>query len=73
MNWWKVLANMAIPALMLAGEAKKAEDTNNTGKDDAIGATLVYIADLLNALINGKPLPKAPDALKAAEGTILKA
>jgi hypothetical protein len=73
MKWWKILANMAIPAITGAGEMKKAEDENTTGKDDAIGVALVFCADLLNALINGKPVPKVPDALRTAEGTVLKA
>lgn len=73
MKWWKILLNMAIPAVMGAGEAKKAEDANDTGKDDAIGETLVYIGKLANALVNGTPIPKAPDALKQAEGQVLKA
>lgn len=73
MKWWKVIANMAIPALQLAGEAKKAEDDNDTGKDDAIGVTLVFVGELLNALINGKPLPSIPDALRDNQGKVLKA
>jgi hypothetical protein len=64
MKWWKILANMAIPAIHGAGEAKRAEDANDTGTDDAIGISLEYAADLLNALVNNKPLPKAPDVLR---------
>lgn len=63
-NWWKVIAKMALPLVRTAGEEKKAEDENNTGKDDAIGVSLVYAADLLEALISDKPLPKAPTILK---------
>lgn len=67
------MANMAIPAITGAGEMKKAEDENTTGKDDAIGVSLVFVADLLNALINGKPIPSVPDALIKAQGTVIKA
>ncbi len=63
-KFWKVLIKMALPLLHSAGEAKKAEDENTTGKDDAIGVSLIYAADLLDALISDKPLPKAPDVLR---------
>lgn len=61
---WKMWTQMAIPALRNAGLAKKNEDANNTGKDDIIGSTLVYVADLLDALISDSELPKAPAFLK---------
>lgn len=63
-NWWKTLVKMALPLLRSAGEEKKAEDENSTGKDDAIGVSLVYAADLLDALVSNKPLPKAPEVLR---------
>jgi hypothetical protein len=56
---------MCLPLLRQAGESKKAEDENSTGKDDLIGTSLVYAADLLDAILADKPkLPKAPDVLK---------
>ena len=63
-DFWKVLVRMALPLLRSAGEAKKAEDENTTGKDDATGASLVYAADLLDALLGNKELPKAPEVLR---------
>ena len=63
-NYWKILVKMALPLLRSAGEEKKAEDENTTGKDDAIGVSLIYAADLLEALVSNKELPKAPKELK---------
>ena len=63
-NYWKILIRMALPLLRSAGEEKKAEDENTTGKDDAIGVRLIYAADLLDALVSNKPLPKAPEVLQ---------
>jgi len=64
MNWWKIIVRSALPLVRAAGEAKKAEDTNTTGKDDLIGVSLCYAADLLDALIADKAPPKAPEALR---------
>lgn len=62
---WKMFIRMALPMLRMAGESKKAEDDNTTGRDDLIGVSLVYAADLLDAILADKPkLPKAPDALR---------
>jgi len=61
---WKTILTWVLPMVKAAGEAKKAEDANDTGRDDAIGVSLVYAADLLTAIINNKELPKAPDVLK---------
>jgi hypothetical protein len=62
---WKMWLRMVLPMLRMAGESKKAEDENTTGKDDLIGTSLVYAADLLDAILADKPkLPKVPDALK---------
>jgi hypothetical protein len=63
-DWWKIIVRMAVPLIRAAGEAKKNEDENNTGQDDAIGVSLVYAADLLDALLTGgSNLPKAPAIL----------
>jgi hypothetical protein len=64
MKWWKIIAQMAIPIIRQAGIAKEQEDANDTGKDDLEGVSLVYAADLLNALVNGTSPPKAPAALR---------
>jgi len=61
---WKFFAKMASLYLRQAGEAKKAEDSNMTGKDDIIGASMVYAADLIDAIVDDKPLPKAPEVLR---------
>ena len=63
-NYWKILVRMAVPFIRSAGEAKKAEDENTTGKDDLIGVSLCYAADLLDALANDKDAPKAPAELR---------
>lgn len=64
MKTWKIIIAIALPLLRGAGEAKKAEDENTTGKDDAQGVALVFAADLLEALANNKSLPKAPAELR---------
>mgnify|MGYP001568428524 CR=1 FL=1 len=61
---WRIFIKMALPLLRAAGEAKKAEDANNVGKDDITGASMVYAADLLDALVSDKLLPKAPPSLR---------
>lgn len=61
---WKLFIRMALPLLRAAGEAKKAEDSNTTGKDDLIGVSMVYAADLLDALVSDKTPPKAPSELR---------
>lgn len=64
MRSWKFFAKMAVPCIRSAGEMRKAEDPDNVGTDDVIGTSLVYVADLLESLINdGKNLPKAPAIL----------
>lgn len=64
-DWWKVLAGMAIPMIRMAGESKKNEDPGTSGKDDLIGVSLVYAADLLDWIVNNKPTqPPVPEALK---------
>lgn len=62
--FWKILVAMAIPLLISAGEAKRNEDANETGKDDATGEALIFSGNLLKALVNDKPLPKAPPILQ---------
>ncbi len=50
--------------IRMAGESKIAEDSNKSGRDDLIGVSLVYAADLLDAIISDKQnLPKAPKDL----------
>jgi hypothetical protein len=61
---WKMFAGMAVPFIRAAGVSKENEDANTTGRDDLIGMSLVYVADLLQALIDDKPeLPTPPAAL----------
>jgi hypothetical protein len=62
---WKFFVRMALPMLRMAGEEYKNRDDNNTGKDDLIGTSLVYAADLVEAAIAEKPkMPAVPNALK---------
>lgn len=64
---WKIFAQIATGYLRAAGEAKKAEDTNTTGKDDALGVIIVFAADLVDALILGRALPSIPAEYKAGQ------
>jgi hypothetical protein len=61
---WKTLVKFILPMIELAGEDYIGQDENETGKDDAIGQSLVYVAKLLKAILTGKDLPKAPEVLK---------
>ncbi|MFN0279090.1 MAG: hypothetical protein ACKVRN_10870 [Pyrinomonadaceae bacterium] len=61
---WKFFVRMALPMVRMAGEQFKNEDENTTGKDDMVGISLTYAADLIEAAINGTTLPKAPSVLK---------
>ena len=62
---WKMFVKMAIPVIHAAGEAYKGQDDNDTGRDDLIEVSLVYVADLLQAIVSDKPeLPKAPAILQ---------
>jgi len=61
---WKTLLTFLLPMLEMAGIEYKNRDENDTGKDDAIGASLVYAAQLLKAILTGKDLPKAPEVLR---------
>lgn len=55
---------MALPMISMAAEQFKNKDENTTGQDDMIGISLEYAVKIIEAAINGTPLPKAPDALK---------
>lgn len=55
---------MILPMLEAAGQAKIAEDENDTGKDDAIGQSMLYVVKLVKAIVLNNPLPKAPDVLR---------
>lgn len=61
---WKTILRWTMPMLRMAGEDKKNEDSNSTGKDDAQGIAMVFAADLVEAIVLNKPLPKAPDVLR---------
>lgn len=61
-NWWKTILQMALPLVRAAGQAKRDEDENNTGTDDLIGYSLIYLADLGAAIISGDAA-KIKDAL----------
>lgn len=63
---WKFFAQMAIPWIRMAGQQQRDKDPGNTGKDDLIGVSLIYAADLLDWVVNDKQQPKTPEVLKAA-------
>lgn len=55
---------MAIPFIRIAGEEYRDQDADNVGRDDLIGSSLIYVAALLEAILVGGQLPKAPAGLK---------
>lgn len=61
---WQLILTMISPWLTTAGHVYISKDENNTGLDDAIGQTLVWLPSLFAALIEGHDLPKAPPALR---------
>ena len=50
---WKTLLQMVLPMVKLAGESYRNQDDNDTGKDDLIGYSLEYLADLGTAILTG--------------------
>lgn len=61
---WKMFVKMAIPMIENAGQSYVDQDENNSGKDDMIGQSLIYVAHLLTAIVSDKSLPKAPSILQ---------
>lgn len=61
---WQFILIMLLPMLEAAGQAKVNEDANDTGKDDAIGQSMLYASKLIKALATGNDLPKAPKVLQ---------
>lgn len=61
---WQFFVRMALPMVRMAGEEYKNRDSNSVGKDDLIGVSLTYAADIIEAVISDKPVPKVPQALK---------
>ncbi len=61
---FKMILLMALPMLEAAGQAKVDEDSNDSGKDDAVGQSMLFAVKLIKALALGKELPKAPPALR---------
>lgn len=63
---WKFFVTMAIGFLRSAGVALENQDANNEGSDDLIGEGLVYAADFVQWLLNGRPgaAPETPASLK---------
>ena len=61
---WKSIVRLVIPFIRMAGEDYKNKDANTTGKDDIIGVSLVYAADILESAISDKAPPAVPALLK---------
>lgn len=61
---WKFFIQMAIAPIHYAAQSFKNQDANDTGKDDLIGLTLDYVADVLTAIVNNQDLPKAPAGIR---------
>lgn len=70
MNWKTLLASI-VPLLMLAGQLKKSEDDNDTGTDDIIGNTMIYVGQLITWIVGGATgaAPQPPAALNQAPPT----
>lgn len=51
-DWWKYLLRMALPLVRGAGAEFRNKDSNDTGKDDLIGYSLTYLADLGEAILS---------------------
>lgn len=60
---FRMLLGFVLPMIRQAGEMYKAQDSNDTGQDDMIGASLIYAADILHAVVNHNPVPRAPEVL----------
>lgn len=60
---WKIFVKMAIPFIRMGAEQFKNQDANATGKDDLIGNSLDYCANLLESITENKELPKVPAEL----------
>lgn len=61
---WKFFVRMALPMISMAAETFKNKDENTTGQDDMIGISLEYAVKIIEAAINGTPMPKAPSVLQ---------
>ncbi len=61
---WKFFVRMALPMISMAAEQFKSKDENETGQDDMIGIALDFAVKIIEAAINGTPVPKAPEALR---------
>ena len=61
---WKFFVRMALPMISMAAETFKNKDENTTGQDDMIGISLEYAVKIIEAVINGTPIPKAPSVLQ---------
>lgn len=60
---WKMLLRMVMPMLESIGQAKIDEDSNETGKDDITGQSILYAIKIFKAILDGKDVPKAPALL----------
>ncbi len=61
---WKFFVQMAIAPIHYAAQTFRNQDANDTGKDDIIGITLDYVADVLSAVVTDRPIPPAPAAIR---------
>lgn len=61
---WKFFAEIGVMYLRKGAKYWRKKDANNTGKDDALGVALDYAADLVDAVLEEKELPKAPAELR---------
>lgn len=60
---WKFFVNLAIPYIHMAAKMFKDKDPGTTGKNEMIGISLDYAADILTSAVNGTPIPAAPAQL----------
>lgn len=60
---WIFFVRMALPMVQMAAESFKNKDADNVGQDDLIGISLEYAVKIIEAVINGTQIPKAPPLL----------
>ncbi len=66
MKWWQILLMGILPTVRMSAELFKNQDENTTGRDDLIGVSLAYGADLLEWAVSPRtPQPPAPPSVLA--------
>ncbi len=59
----KLILAMALPMLKVIGEQLKALDPDDEGQDDLAGASIIYAAEVTEAVEKKAAIPFPPDIL----------